>query len=38
MFCDEDIKFKNNWENFHKEKAELQILCEKCNLKKRNSI
>ena len=35
-FKREDKEFKKQWRKYHKSEAELQILCDKCNLKKSN--
>jgi hypothetical protein len=35
-FKREDKEFKKQWRHYHKSEAELQILCDKCNLKKSN--
>jgi hypothetical protein len=33
-FRDEDIEFKNAWDQYHKEKAKYQFLCPFCNMSK----
>ena len=33
-FKEEDSQFKNDWINYHLENANLQILCNQCNLRK----
>jgi len=35
-FKEEDYQFKKEWNRFHKKNADLQVLCSKCNLKKKN--
>jgi hypothetical protein len=37
-FKKEDKEFKKAWLRYHKKEAQLQILCDKCNLKKSNKI
>ena len=37
-FKKEDIEFKREWKQFHKQNAKLQVLCSSCNLKKSNKI
>ncbi len=31
IFIDNDIKFKNDWNEYHKQNARLRVLCKKCN-------
>jgi len=37
-FKKQDKEFKRLWRKYHKKEAQLQILCDKCNLKKSNKI
>lgn len=37
-FKKEDKEFKKAWLCYHKKEAQLQILCDKCNLKKSNKL
>ena len=36
-FKNEDDEFKEDWINYHNSKADYQILCNKCNIKKSNN-
>ena len=36
LFTDDDYEFKKSWTKYHKNNTQLQILCQRCNLKKSN--
>jgi 5-methylcytosine-specific restriction endonuclease McrA len=38
LFIYDDYEFKNNWTKYHLHNTQLQILCQRCNLKKSNKI